>query len=82
MDHFGVALQHGLLTMIKSKVDALARELGHAEDALKRSAEARGGAGFLRSKVCRAKKVCDTAQKLLGSPILKLLDKLLEGKRA
>ena len=75
VDHFGVALQHGFLEMVRGKIRTIGAELDRAEEML--AGTAREGQnhelGFLKKRMRRAKKLYNRARQILESPILKLL---------
>ena len=75
VDNIGVALQQGLLSLLRSKVEAMAGELDAAYAALGAAARS-GGAGelaFLVNRVKRARVLRDRADKLLHNPVISLI---------
>lgn len=73
VDNIGVALQQGLLSILRSKIEAMAGELDTAHAALAAGGRADTELQFLSGRVKRAKVLRDRAHKVLGHPLLKLL---------
>ena len=73
VDNIGVALQQGLLSILRSKIEAMAGELDTAHVALAAGARADTELQFLAERVKRAKVLRDRAHKVLGHPLLSLL---------
>lgn len=70
-DDIATALHQGLLTLVRSRLAALAEELQTAEDALQPH-EKDAGAAFLLARVQRAQKLRGTAMKVLESPLVRV----------
>ncbi len=73
VDNVGVAVRQGLLSLLQSKIEAMAGELDAAHSALQAETRADAELHFLAGRVKRAKVLRDQAQQLLGHPLLKLL---------
>ena len=73
VDNIGVALQQGLLSILRNKIEAMAGELDTAHAALATGARADTELQFLAGRVKRAKVLRDQAHKVLGHPLLQLL---------
>ena len=72
-DNIAAALQHGLLTFLRQKMQTAAIELDHVNDLLEAAARQPGANGeikFLYGRVKRAKQLRDRASSVLESPIV------------
>ncbi len=75
VDHFGKALQQGVLALVRGKISTAGAELDHAEKFLRNAGNGKNGAEirFLQSRLSRAKKLRNRATQILNSPIVKML---------
>ena len=75
VDHFGKAVQHGILEMLRNKVRTVGEELDRVEEIL--SAADRDGESsdlkFIRKRMRRAQTLRKRARQILANPILKAL---------
>jgi DNA-binding MarR family transcriptional regulator len=82
VDHFGVALQEGLLALVGGKLQSIGAELDRAEEML---GEAVPGEDqrtqFLRKRLTRASNLRKKTVLILENPILKLLGRKTGRKR-
>ena len=74
--HFGVAVQQGLLRVVRDKVAMVGAELDRADEMLAgiRNGKKDSSVEFLRARIGRGKRLRKRAMQLLDSPILKLLE--------
>ena len=75
VDNFAVALQYGILEMLRAKLRSGANDLKFAEECLKK---ADGNVDktelkFLKSQIKRAGKIRSRASKVLNNPLVKLI---------
>jgi len=78
-DDIGSALQNGLLTFARQKVQTVAMEIDYANEMLEKEVNNSGASPetvFVHSRVKRAKHLRDTVAKLLDNPLLGFLSRL------
>jgi DNA-binding transcriptional regulator GbsR (MarR family) len=74
VDHFGVALQQGLLALVRGKLQSIGAELDRAEDMLDEAALREDQrTQFLRKRLARARNIRKKTALILENPIVKLL---------
>lgn len=75
VEHLGLALQQGLLSTVRARIETVSLELRRAEESLKRGSRSKSAHGkrFMYQRVKRAGDLCRMAERLLGSRIVRML---------
>ena len=73
VDNFAVALQRGVLGMMREKLRAAEDDLSFAEEKLNVAGDASEEVEFLKSRVARAYKMRDRIDALINNPIVKMI---------
>ena len=71
-DHFAASLQHGILELIRAKLQAAADVLNQAENFILNDADSKD-AEFLQSQINRARRIRNRTDKIVNNPLLKFL---------
>lgn len=79
-EHLAVALQDGLMSMLRGKLKSLNTELTYAQELLGNGPDSKTGheIKYIRKRVSRAKKACDTVERVLDNPIVKFMRKKMK----
>jgi len=75
-DNIAKALQHGVLSLVRKKIELFGGELESSLqliDEIPVSSSTKEEADFLRQRIERARKLQNGLEKILGNPIIKLL---------
>ena len=79
VDNFAVALQHGILDMIRAKLRGGANDLSFAEECLKEAISNGEGSpeelDFIKKQIKRAGNIRNKASLVLNNPLIKLIGK-------
>jgi len=79
VDNFAVALQHGILDMVRAKLRGGANDLSFAEECLREAEKDKEAPSteleFLKKQIKRAGSIRSKASRVLNNPLIKLIGK-------
>jgi len=79
VDNFAIALQHGILDMVRAKLRAGENDLSFAEECLNEAVKANEAPSeeldFLKNQIKRAGSIRSKASRVLNNPLIKLIGK-------
>ena len=74
VENFAVALQHGILEMVRNKLRAGENDLDYVDECLKNAEDSPEG-DYLKNRIKRARYLKKRASAIINNPLLKLLSR-------